>query len=87
MQVRPSWLDLCLKDDTMFKMKPCVNLEENKKDCPCTYEPCEKKGMCCECLRYHLARDELPACCFPPEVERTFDRSIEKFVATQREQN
>lgn len=61
-------------------MKSCPNLEENKKNCPCTYEACSRKGMCCECLRYHLAHGELSACCFPPEVEKTFDRSIEKFV-------
>jgi len=24
--------------------------------------------------------NELPACCFPPEVEKTFDRSIKKFI-------
>jgi len=36
--------------------------------------------MCCECLKYHLANEELPACCFPPEVERTYDRSFRRFV-------
>ncbi len=56
--------------------------EKNLKDCPCTYEPCERKGICCECLRYHLKNKELPACFFPPEVERTYDRSFEKFIAT-----
>ncbi|KAA0015151.1 MAG: cytosolic protein, partial [Thermoplasmata archaeon] len=40
------------------------------------------KGKCCECLRYHLSRRELPACCFPKEVERTYDRSFEKFIET-----
>lgn len=61
-------------------MKKCLNQEENLKNCPCTYPGCDKKGICCECLRYHLSRHELPACCFPPEVEKTYDRSIEKFV-------
>ena len=61
-------------------MKKCLNQEENLQDCPCTYPGCDRKGICCECLRYHLGRDELPACCFPPEIERTYDRSIEKFV-------
>lgn len=64
-------------------MKKCLNLEENLKDCPCTYD-CEKRGMCCQCLRYHLGRDELPACCFPAEVEKTYDRSIEKFLEIQK---
>lgn len=65
-------------------MKQCPNLEENKKNCPCTYEPCPRKGWCCECLRYHLASGELPACCFPEGVEKTFDRSIEKFIETKK---
>ena len=43
-------------------MKKCENQEENKKDCPCTYEPCDKKGICCECIAYHRRRGELPAC-------------------------
>ena len=53
---------------------------ENLKHCPCTWEPCDKKGICCECIRYHLSRGELPACCFPPEIEKTYDRSIERFI-------
>ena len=62
-------------------MKTCVNKEENLKDCPCTYEPCERKGICCECIKYHLAQNELPACCFSKEAEATFDRSFAKFVS------
>ncbi|RKZ16926.1 hypothetical protein DRQ17_04860 [bacterium] len=58
--------------------------DTNIKTCPCTYPGCEKKGICCECLAYHLSRDELPACCFPPEVEKTYDRSIERFIATRK---
>jgi len=27
---------------------------------------------------------ELPGCLFPPEVERTYDRSIEKFIETYK---
>ena len=30
---------------------------------------------------YHQKYDELPGCLFPPEVERTYDRSIRRFVA------
>jgi len=26
--------------------------------------------------------DQLPACAFPPEVERTYDRSFRRFVQT-----
>jgi len=57
----------------------CVNREINMEDCPCTY-PCSKKGVCCECIRYHLKRGELPACAFPSEVEKTYDRTFERFV-------
>ncbi|MBU2564933.1 MAG: hypothetical protein KJ655_01580 [Candidatus Thermoplasmatota archaeon] len=65
-------------------MKECVNLEGNKKRCECTYEPCSKKGICCECIRYHWKMGELPACVFPPEIESTYDRSIERFVSLHR---
>lgn len=58
--------------------------ESNLQNCPCTYEGCSKKGICCECLHYHLSRNELPACCFPPEVEKTYDRSFKKFVETYK---
>ncbi|MFA5532247.1 MAG: cytosolic protein [Candidatus Shapirobacteria bacterium] len=51
----------------------------NAKNCPCTYD-CETKGCCCECLQYHLKRKELPACCFSPEAEKTYDRSFKKFI-------
>jgi hypothetical protein len=54
-------------------------VEENKASCNCTY-PCGKKGICCECLRYHLGRNEVPACFFPDEIEKTYDRSIENFI-------
>jgi hypothetical protein len=56
------------------------NLAANKARCPCTYEPCPRKGKCCECIQYHLELGELPACVFPPEVEKTYDRSIARFV-------
>ena len=55
--------------------------EENKIRCNCTYEPCSRKGICCECLAYHLSRNELPACCFPDDVEKTYDRSFERFIS------
>jgi len=48
--------------------------------CNCTYEPCSKKGICCECIRYHREMGELPACYFTPEQEKTYDRSIGYFV-------
>jgi hypothetical protein len=53
---------------------------ENRRACPCTYEPCSRKGMCCECLSYHLKSRELPGCYFPAEAESTFDRSFRHFA-------
>lgn len=58
----------------------CPNLNINLKDCSCTYPSCDKKGKCCECIRFHRERNELPGCLFSPEVERTYDRSVERFV-------
>ena len=55
------------------------NIEENKSVCNCSY-PCSKKGMCCECLRSHLRSGEVPACFFPDDVEKTYNRSIENFI-------
>ncbi|MEE9152241.1 MAG: DUF6485 family protein [Thermoplasmata archaeon] len=57
------------------------NIESNKDDCGCTYEPCERKGKCCECIKHHKKFGELPGCLFPPEVERTYDRSKERFLS------
>ena len=56
------------------------NINANKAKCSCTYEPCLRKGRCCECISYHLEMDELPACAFPAEVESTYDRSFTRFA-------
>ena len=53
--------------------------EENLQRCNCTYS-CGTKGVCCDCLASHLANRELPACCFPAEVEKTYDRSFNAFA-------
>ena len=63
-------------------MKSCSNKEINLKNCNCTYEPCSKKGICCECIAYHMKKDELPACYFSKDIERTYDRSITNFIRT-----
>ena len=60
-------------------MKECT-VEQNRAECNCSYEPCSRKGICCECIRYHSRSGELPACLFPDDVEKTYDRSIEKFI-------
>ena len=54
--------------------------EENRDRCNCTYEPCSRKGTCCDCLQYHLRMRELPACCFDSDAEGTYDRSFEHFA-------
>ena len=61
----------------------CENQEKNLKNCNCTYD-CDKKGFCCECIRYHLKRNELPACFFSKEIEKTYDRSFKKFIETKK---
>jgi hypothetical protein len=55
-------------------------ISRNKNICNCTYEPCAKKGICCECIAYHRKNNELPACYFSDDAEKTYDRSIENFI-------
>jgi hypothetical protein len=66
-------------------MTDCIRYEENLDHCACTYPGCPRKGNCCECLRYHLAHQELPGCAFSPEVERTYDRSFARFATLHRD--
>jgi len=54
--------------------------ERNIQNCPCTYPGCPRKGICCECIRHHRENNELPACYFSAEAEKTYDRSIEAFI-------
>jgi len=61
-------------------MAECPNEEVNNERCNCTYSGCSHHGLCCECLSSHLSRKELPACCFPPDAEKTYDRSFRKFI-------
>lgn len=61
-------------------MREC-NVNRNLKNCNCSYEPCSRKGICCECIAYHRSHGELPACYFPSDVERTYDRSIARFIS------
>ena len=61
------------------------NQEKNKADCPCTYEPCSRKGLCCECISYHLKARQLPGCCFTTQAEATYDRSFEHFARQVQE--
>ncbi len=54
--------------------------EENLKECSCTYKYCNIKGICCECIKYHRKNGEIPACLFPEDAEKTYDRSLEFFL-------
>jgi hypothetical protein len=56
------------------------NTETNLANCTCTYELCSRKGKCCECIRYHWRMQQLPGCLFPPDAERTYDRSLSNFI-------
>jgi len=58
----------------------CKHLQDNLAICNCSYEPCSRKGNCCECLAYHRRAGELPACYFTDEEERSYDRSIAFFI-------
>lgn len=54
--------------------------ERNLVHCNCSYGSCSRKGVCCDCIQYHLRNRELPACAFPDSAERTYDRSFEHFA-------
>ncbi|MBF0254597.1 MAG: hypothetical protein HQL11_05690 [Candidatus Omnitrophica bacterium] len=59
-------------------------VSRNKSGCNCSYEPCSRKGICCECIAYHRRQDELPACYFSDKAERSYDRSISNFIADRK---
>jgi len=72
--------------------------EQNLKDCPCSWPNCPRlqptllilssfawaPGICCECIRHHLVKNELPACFFSKEAEKTYDRSIDNFIKDKK---
>lgn len=62
----------------------CENKEKNLRNCNCSY-PCNQKGICCECVRSHRMAGELPACFFPDNAEKTYDRSYAHFVKLYHE--
>lgn len=57
--------------------------EKYLKNCNCTFS-CSHKGLCCECVSYHKALGEFPACFFGKEAERTGDRSLEMLIRDRR---
>jgi hypothetical protein len=54
--------------------------DKNLAGCTCSYDPCPRKGACCDCVSFHLRMRELPACAFDARGERTYDRSFEHFA-------
>lgn len=65
-------------------MKECANKDKNLSRCNCSYPSCPRKGICCECLHYHLSAGEVPACFFPQDAEKTYNRSIDHFIAVYK---
>jgi hypothetical protein len=79
---RPRWPTASLRRDGKLDSVLSMDCKQdtNLKRCNCTYNPCSRKGTCCDCLQYHLRMRELPACVFPAAAERTFDRSFDHFA-------
>ena len=65
-------------------MKNCQNQKQNLANCNCSYASCLRKGICCECVLYHRKNGEIPACFFAPEIEKTYDRSVENFIRANK---
>jgi len=59
-------------------------IEKNKAECTCTYEPCARKGRCCECVAYHRKAKQLPGCFFSKQGELSYDRSYRSFIMENR---
>ena len=54
-----------------------------REDCSCTYTSCSRRGKCCECIKYHLGKNQLPGCAFAKiskDAESSYDRSFEYFA-------
>lgn len=62
------------------------NKQKNMDRCTCTYDACSRQGICCECIAYHWSNKQLPGCLFPPDAERTYDRSLRKFIEVYKDQ-
>ena len=58
--------------------------EQNLKNCGCTYPGCKRKGTCCECVKHHRDKGEIPGCFFSKSAEAKHDRGIEAFIRDQK---
>jgi hypothetical protein len=65
-------------------MNQCLNQKQNLANCNCSYTPCARKGICCECVSYHRRNKQIPACFFSAQAEKTYDRSLENFLRSIR---
>lgn len=65
-------------------MKDCLTQKQNLANCNCSYSPCSRKGICCECVLYHRQNGQIPACFFPADMEKAYDRSIENFMRVHK---
>jgi hypothetical protein len=65
-------------------MSDCANQASGNPDCNCTYPGCPRHGNCCQCVRHHRAKDQLPACYFTAEQEKRYDRSIAFFISCRQ---
>jgi hypothetical protein len=65
-------------------MNQCLNQKQNLANCNCSYAPCARKGVCCECVSYHRRNKQIPACFFSAQAEKTYDRSLENFLRSIR---
>jgi len=61
-------------------MADCANKKRNLEFCGCTYTSCGNRGVCCDCIQSHIQKKQLPGCCFPPDAEKTYDRSFKAFA-------
>ena len=50
-------------------MEKCTSYEQNKNECPCQNMECERRGICCDCIRHHRKRGSTVACMRPPVIE------------------
>mgnify|MGYP007001755143 CR=1 FL=1 len=42
--------------------RDCANREINLQMCPCKNEGCANRGICCECIQAHYARNSTTSC-------------------------
>jgi len=59
----------------------CAHKEKKNQHCTCTYISCERHGMCCKCITYHRSKNQMVGCYFTPEAEKSWDRSMGRFLA------